>query len=246
MAAEPIEMFRRQWTTYRRVVDNDLMEHRGLTAALAAAIDGWLAERDPAAPSPHLVDLGSGDLGLLPPLLRRLPLASFTALDLNGAVLPLAAEALGPVPYPCRFAEGDLLGWAEADGPPVDVVISGFAVHHLQEAEKERFLRGCRRRLAPGGLLLWADVFRPAGESREAYVARYCERVHGWTPLEPDRQEEVIAHLSQWDYPADRATIEQVAAAAGWHWRWLWQGLHDAEALAALTPTLAQERVEGG
>lgn len=234
MAAEPIEMFRRQWTTYRRVVDHDLMEHRGLTAALAAAIDGWLAERDPAAAPPHLVDLG-----LLPPLLRRLPLASFTALDLNGAVLPLAAEALGPVPYPCRFVEGDLLGWAEADGPAVDVVISGFAVHHLHEPEKERFLQGCRRHLAPGGLLLWADVFRAAGESREAYVARYCERVHGWTPLEADRLEEVIAHLSAWDHPAEREAIEQVAAAAGWRWRWLWQGSHDAEALAGLTPGAA-------
>jgi hypothetical protein len=60
--------------------------------------------------------------------------------------------------------------------------------------------------------------------------------VHGWTPLEADRQEEVIAHLSAWDYPADREAIEQVAAAAGWRWRWLWQGHHDAEALAALTP----------
>lgn len=234
MAAEPIEMFRRNWTTYRRVVEHDLMEHRGLTEALAATLDDWLAERGPAAAAPDLVDLGCGDLGHLPPLLRRLPLASFTALDQNGAVLPLAAEALGPVPYPCRFEEGDLLGWAETDGPPVDVVFSGFAVHHLQEAEKERFLRGCHRRLAPGGLLLWADVFRPAGESREAYVARYSKRVQDWTPLEADRREEVIDHLSSWDYPADRATIEQVAAAAGWSWRW--QGSHDAEALAALTP----------
>ncbi|MCS5693141.1 class I SAM-dependent methyltransferase [Cyanobium sp. FGCU-6] len=125
MAGEPIEMFRRQWTTYRLAVDHDLMEHRGLTAALAAAIDDWLASRDPAAPAPHLVDLGCGDLGLLPPLLRRLPLASFTALDLNAAVLPVAEDALGPVPYPCAFVEGDLLGWAEAEGPAVDVVVAG-------------------------------------------------------------------------------------------------------------------------
>lgn len=39
MAAEPIEMFRRNWTTYRRVVEHDLMEHRGLTEALAATLD---------------------------------------------------------------------------------------------------------------------------------------------------------------------------------------------------------------
>jgi SAM-dependent methyltransferase len=233
-----MDFFARHWSTYRRVLEHDLMEHRALTAALGEAIDAWLARRGPGAPAPHLVDLGCGDLALLPPLLRRLPLASFTGVDLNPAVLPLAAEALGPVPYPCRFLAGDLLAWAEAepDDPPVDVVISGFAVHHLNEADKRRFLAGCRRRLATGGLLLWADVFRPTAETREAYVARYSERVRGWSPLETDRQEEVIAHLSQFDFPADREAIVQEAAAAGWRWQWAWQGHHDAEALAVLSP----------
>ena len=87
----PMTFFARHWLTYRRVLEHDLMEHRALTAALGAAIDAWLARRGPAAAAPHLVDLGCGDLALLPPLLRRLPLASWTGLDLNPAVLPLAA-----------------------------------------------------------------------------------------------------------------------------------------------------------
>ncbi len=236
--------FSRHWSTYHRVLANDLMEHRALTAALALAIDSWLAQRPAGAPPPHLVDLGCGDLALLPPLLRRLPLASYTGLDLNAAVLPLAAEALGPVPYPCRFLEGDLLAWAEAvpgtdpaePEPSVDLLLSCFAVHHLQEPEKRRFLAGCRRRVAPGGVLLWADVFRPAGEHRDAYVDRYSARVHGWSPLESERQQEVIAHLSQWDHPAERETIELAAATAGWAWEWAWQGRHEAEALAVHWP----------
>ncbi|WP_216904068.1 trans-aconitate 2-methyltransferase [Synechococcus sp. CCY 9618] len=232
--------FARHWSTYRRVLDNDLMEHRALTAAVGKTIEAWLSRRDPRAPAPHLVDLGCGDLSLLPPLLRRLPLASFTGLDMNAAVLPLAAEALGPVPFPCRFLEGDLLAWAEAapepEQPPVDLLISSFAIHHLEGADKGRFLAGCRRRLAPGGLLLWADVFREPGESRDTYVARYSARVQGWEPLEPERRQEVIAHLSQWDHPAERELIEQEAQAAGWDWRWAWQGRHRAEALAVLRP----------
>jgi SAM-dependent methyltransferase len=235
--------FARHWLTYRRVLEHDLMEHRALTAALGAAIDAWLARRGPAAAAPHLVDLGCGDLALLPPLLRRLPLASWTGLDLNGAVLPLAARALGPVPYPCRFLEGDLLAWAEAeptttDGAagPVDLLLTGFAVHHLEEADKRRFLAGCRRRIAPDGLLLWADVFRQPGESRAAYLARYGERVRHWSPLEPHQRQEVIEHLSQWDHPGERGAIEREATAAGWHWKWAWQGSHQAEALALLTP----------
>ena len=88
-------------------------------------------------------------------------------------MLPLAAEALGTVPYPCRFVEGDLLAWAEAkpdgpDGPeppPADLILSSFAVHHLQAEGKRRFLRGCRRRIAPGGpAALGRCVPRPGGE----------------------------------------------------------------------------------
>ncbi|AFY28683.1 methyltransferase [Cyanobium gracile] len=236
--------FSRHWDTYRRVLEHDLMEHGALTAALTRTIDGWLEQRGPAEPHPHAVDLGCGDLSLLPPLLRRLPLASFTGLDLNGAVLPLAAEALRAVPYPSRFLEGDLLAWAEAepDGPegpeppPVDLILSSFAVHHLQEEGKRRFLRGCRRRIAPRGLLLWADVFRAPGEDRDTYVGRYSARVHGWSPLEPERQKEVIAHLSQYDHPADPEWIVAEAEAAGWRWQWGWQGQHRAEALAVLRP----------
>ena len=118
----------------------------------------------------------------------------------------------------------------------VQLLLSSFAIHHLQEPDKGRFLRGCRRRIAPDGLLLWADVFRARDESRDTYVARYSARVHGWSPLEPERQEEVIAHLNHWDHPADPEAIVRQAEAAGWQWRWTWQGQHQAEALAVLTP----------
>jgi len=233
-----MEFFTRQWTTYRLIVDHDLMDHQAITAATTAALEAWLAARPVTAPAPQLVDLGCGDLALLAPTLRRLPLGSYTGLDLAAVVLPLAAQALGDPGYPCHWQEGDLLSWAEdASGPPVDLVHSSFAIHHLSEAEKGRFLEGCRRRLAPGGALLWADVFRRPGEERAAYVERYRQRIQQqWAPLPVDRQEEVIAHLSTYDQPADREAMPKLAARAGWRWRWLWQGQHEAEALALLEP----------
>ena len=50
--------FSRHWDTYRRVLEHDLMEHGALTAALTWTVDAWLADRGPAAPPPHAVDLG--------------------------------------------------------------------------------------------------------------------------------------------------------------------------------------------
>ncbi|MEB3330975.1 MAG: class I SAM-dependent methyltransferase [Synechococcaceae cyanobacterium] len=244
-----LELFDRRWTTYRRVLNHDLMEHQAVSQASEAAIRAWLAERPASAPAPRMVDLGCGDLALLVPLLRQLPLADYVGLDLSASVLERAAAALGPVAYPCRWIEGDLLDWACEDpaaggGAPesdrVDLIHTAFAVHHLDDAGKQAFLRGCLARLAPDGLLLWADVFRPDGEPHSNYIQRYVQRVwQSWHPLNEEERQSVVNHLSDFDLPAEREAIVATARAIGWDWQWLWQGSHDAEAVAALRP---QER----
>ncbi|MFM7634743.1 MAG: SAM-dependent methyltransferase, partial [Cyanobacteriota bacterium] len=135
--------------------------------------------------------------------------------------------------------EGDLLAWAqESAAQSTDILHSAFAIHHLDDGGKARFLRAARRRISPDGLFLWVDVFREPGESRTAYIARYVERIRtGWQPLTAEQQDHVISHLSSCDMPADRAEIPAAAEAAGWTWRWAWQGAHRAEATAVLTPT---------
>jgi hypothetical protein len=91
--------------------------------------------------------------------------------------------------------------------------------------------------MSPGSVFVWVDVFREPGESREAYVARYTQRIQqGWPQLTAEQQEHVISHLSHCDIPADRAAIAAAAEAAGWHWTWTWQGAHQAEAMAVLQP----------
>ena len=240
-----MDLFNRQWSSYRAIVEHDLMEHRSVADATAAALTGWLAQRDPAAPAPRMVDLGCGDLALLAPLLRRLPLGSYTGLDLAGVVLPLAQQALGPVPYPTQWVEGDLLAWATASPnaasgeprEPVDILHSAFAIHHLDQQQKAAFLAAARQHMSPGGIFVWTDVFREAGEQRDAYVERYSRRIRtSWQPLSAEQQDHVISHLSNFDLPADRAEIQAAAEASGWHWRWAWEGAHSAEATAVLTP----------
>lgn len=222
------------------------MEHRSVAAATAEVLEGWLAERAPDAPAPVMVDLGCGDLALLGPLLRRLPLGSYTGLDLAGVVLPLARQALGAVPYPSHWQEGDLLAWATGEAgaaadsasAPVDILHAAFAIHHLDQPRKVAFLAAARQRVNPGGIFVWTDVFREPGEAREAYVERYIRRIRtGWQPLTAEQQDHVISHLSSCDMPADRAEIQAAAEAAGWTWRWAWEGAHRAEATAVLTPT---------
>lgn len=120
------------------------MEHAALASATAAALDGWLAERPPGAATPRMVDLGCGDLALLSPLLRRLPLGSYTGLDLAAVIPPLAERALGPVPYPTRWQEVDLLTWASASAasPPVEILHSAIAIQSPQRCPESGFPAG--------------------------------------------------------------------------------------------------------
>ena len=244
-----MDFFERQWSSYRAIVEHDLMEHRAVADATGSAIEAWLQARPAGAAAPSMVDLGCGDLALLAPLLQRLPLASYTGLDLAAVVLPLAQQSLGQVPYATHWLEGDLLAWAQGRleagmaGPTApapqttDILHSAFAIHHLDDTAKVAFLQAARTRISPDGLFVWVDVFREPGESREAYVARYRQRISaGWHQLTGEQQEHVTSHLSAYDIPADRAAIAAAAKTAGWQWHWAWQGAHKAEAMAVLTP----------
>lgn len=228
-----LDLFETHWRTYRAVVDHDLMEHQALTGALGSLVRPLLA------PGAAVADLGCGDLALLAPLLRSLPLGRFEGVDAAAPVLPLAASNLGSVPYPCRWTHQDLLAWAETDpaGDRFDLLTCCFALHHLGDDDKQRALTALLPRTGNGGALLIADVFRPDGESRGEYVERYGRRIEAsWQVLPAEDRQRVLDHLSANDEPAERSDFVARARRAGWSSRWIWQGSHDAEALLLLWP----------
>jgi hypothetical protein len=44
-----MDLFNRQWSTYRQIVDHDLMEHRALSAELGNALTSYLQQRQAKA-----------------------------------------------------------------------------------------------------------------------------------------------------------------------------------------------------
>lgn len=231
-----MDLFERQWQAYRAVVDNDWMEHRGLTAACAAALRTWVAEHPGRRGEISLLDLGCGDLARMGPVFRGLPLKTYVGVDLTEQVLPKAHAALGRVPFAAEFHHADIVEFVEAPGETVDLVHASLVVHHLEDDDKETFLAALRRRVSDGGAFVWADLFREAGESRAEYLERYTARIRGsWHAIDEDARQAIVSHITAFDFPADREAIVEVAERAGWHWRRLWHGSHRAEAVALLT-----------
>jgi 2-polyprenyl-3-methyl-5-hydroxy-6-metoxy-1,4-benzoquinol methylase len=235
MTTTPVDFFERQWQTYRTVVEQDWMEHRGVTAACAAALDGWFDEHPDRRGTARLLDLGCGDLALIAPVLRRLPLGSYVGVDLTEQVLPMARSALGHAPFTAEFRHGDIRSIPGTE--PYDLVHACLVLHHLRDEEKRRFLAQLLPRVRTDGAFLWADVFCEPGESLADYRGRYATRIRqGWRALSEDDREAIVTHMNTYDFPAEREAIVAVAAECGWQWRWLWQGTHRAEAVALLTP----------
>lgn len=232
-----MDLFERQWQTYRRVVDHDWMEHRGITAASSAALRSWCERHPERHGEAVLLDLGCGDLALMGPVFADLPLGSYTGVDLTEQVLPLALAALGPVGFSAEFQHADIIDVVESYCGTADLIHASLVLHHLADDAKPAFLSALRRIVAPDGAFVWTDVFREPGESREDYVRRYAARIRTrWTDLDHDAREAIVTHMSSYDFPADRHLIVGAARTAGWDWQWLWHGTHRAEAVALLTP----------
>ena len=231
-----MDLFERQWQTYRSVVDHDWMEHRSITAAGAEAFRSWMTEHPERHGSARLLDLGCGDLAQMGPVFSELPLGAYVGVDLTEQVLPMARAALGPVSFPAEFHHADVSAFIRTPGADFDLVHAALVLHHLPDDAKADFLSDLRGRVRPGGCFVWADVFREPGETRDDYARRYAARIRqSWLGIDEAARETLVTHMSTYDFPADRMAIVDSAERAGWRWHWLWRGRHHAEAVALLT-----------
>jgi tRNA (cmo5U34)-methyltransferase len=113
--------------------------------------DGVLDEVVPGG-ALRILDLGCGD-GRLSALLRvRRPVAHLTLLDVSPPMLTAARQRLAGDPR-ADVRVHDLADPLPADLVDVDAVVSGFAIHHLEDERKRALYRECFLALRPGGVL---------------------------------------------------------------------------------------------
>lgn len=137
------------------------------TATQLAVLAHVLRER--GRPVGRIVDLGAGDGTLLGALLVAFPDAEGTALDFSPAMREHARERLAPFGLRATVGAADLRSpaWRDAVRGPVDVVVSGFAIHHLPDARKRALYAEIFARLGPGGTFLNLEHVASAGPRGE-------------------------------------------------------------------------------
>ncbi len=110
----------------------------------------------------------------------------------------------------------DMLQAVEETDSAFDVIFSGFAVHHLDAAGKQRLFTACAEHLAPGGEFILVDVVREEGQTREQYLDGYLNFMRTqWTEVHPEHLDEACAHVSAYDFPETVADLTLMAKQAG-------------------------------
>lgn len=143
----------------------------------------------PASPDAPLrfLDLGAGTGLFAAAVLARHPRASVVAVDGAAEMSRMAEARLGRDAVRVDFVVGDFrdLGALLAPGERFDAIVSSFALHHLDGAEKVGVLGACVERLRPGAWLCNADLIVQECDELEARIQEL--RVAGIVArVEPD------------------------------------------------------------
>ncbi len=210
-AHEAIRSFFDGWHLYQTVIQHNYMAHREIHEALRRVlIDNLPVEAT-------LLDLGCGDASCIATTVQGTPVRHVIGVDLSSDALALAAQNFAQVSVPSELVQADLLGYlAQPSTKPVDVIVCGFAVHHLSTAEKETFFQRARRLLDAGSLLLMYDTYRSPEESRAEYLARYLAYARtNWCALSSAQHDQIAEHVLGHDFPETSGILFRLAETHG-------------------------------
>lgn len=107
-------------------------------------------------PLTRVLDLGSGSGVLAGAILERFPDAELLLADFSEPMLEAARPRFSTPPHHLRFVDFSEPSWVEAvqDLSPFDAIVSGFAIHHQPDENKQRIYREIFDLLAPGALFV--------------------------------------------------------------------------------------------
>ena len=104
----------------------------------------------------RILDVGSGDAILLATFLETFPNAIGVAVDFSPLMLEQARQRLDKYGKRAITVEADLQTstWKDSLAGPFNVVVSGFAIHHLPDERKRAIYQEIYDLLADGGVFL--------------------------------------------------------------------------------------------
>ena len=208
--AAALAQFQQQWATYRKLVENDYLAHREVSAILHKTLNDVFA-----APFSFL-DIACGDASMMKTALRDTQVRHYQGIDLSQEALELAAANLADVPFEVDLDHRDFVEAMVRRPKHADAAWCGLSIHHLSTEDKLRLMRAIRKATGARGIFLLYEPTCRADEDRAAFLDRFRRTNRpSWMVLTPPEWDQIWHHTSTCDFPETAAVWCKLGREAG-------------------------------
>jgi SAM-dependent methyltransferase len=208
--AAALDQFQHRWATYGRLVSENSLSHREVTAELHATL------ADEFASPINFLDIACGDARIMPEALRDISVRHYHGIDLSRPALELAAANLTELPCEVDLDQRDFFEALTQRTERADAAWCSLSIHHLATDNKLDVLKAIRDALGAGGIFLLYEPTRIDGEERAGYLERFQQTNHRlWDYLSEPEWEQIWEHVSTCDFPESAAGWVEIGRAAG-------------------------------
>lgn len=209
--AEQSSQFFQQWQIYRHVIEHNYMFHHEIAEQLSRLLEGC---------DQHIsvLDLGCGDSEMFSRIKQPSLIHHYTGIDMSAMAIELAKKRLQAQPFEGTFILDDFAHYLEHCNKHYDVILAGFTLHHLSQADKESFFKHARRKLssAPYAQLIIYDVVKANTETRDQFIERMCDYFQQhWQAFDQQQLASIKEHVRNNDQPEDMTFYQHCAKQYG-------------------------------
>jgi len=208
--AAALEQFQKQWATYRKLVESDLLSH----CAVGRLLHDNLNQRF-TAPFTFL-DIACGDASMMKRALTGTKVRHYHGIDLSQPALELAAKNLAAVPFAVDLDHRDFVDAMPRRSEHADAAWCSLSIHHLATDDKLKLMQAIHRAAGSRGMFLLYEPTRRDGEDRAAFLERFRRTNEPlWKVLTPPEWEQIWHHVSTSDFPETAAKWCELGRTVG-------------------------------
>jgi cyclopropane fatty-acyl-phospholipid synthase-like methyltransferase len=208
--ATALTQFQQQWTTYGKLVSENSLSHREITAMLHVTLT------DEFTSPINFLDIACGDASMMPEALCDVPVRHYHGIDLSASALELAAANLDELSCEVDLDHRDFFEALTRRTEHADAAWCSLSIHHLATDNKFDVLKAIRDALGIGGVFLLYEPTCTDGEDRAGYLERFHDTNHTlWNFLNEPEWNQIWDHVSTCDFPEKAEDWLELGRAAG-------------------------------